>query len=292
MAANAKTVYRFLDYIPEDARPHITLSVKIEREADTFYIYDMCTFYSLMYTFKHRTERVYLSHIGPEIDYKTGKVTNSMFIELRGGGYGSEVARYDNDPTTDKYTPGYQGCYYDDYRESFMMKYKDEDYEIPQPFNLTPEEGTRPSRYDDDGNLIRPEPTPQFPHNVTVSFGFRDGYNSIPHARLEAVSIIPKNIQLSRFRARMLYARSCESNTYIHSMKVNENGDLHIHLEKDDGWHETTHKNTPGYQRYDWDFCDGDKPYFQDRMFYHGRWNFARLPFTEKELEWARNGFQ
>lgn len=285
-----KTLLPYINY--NDHTPHITVGVKIEREVDYFHIYDMSTFYSLMYTLKHRVGGLVLSCIEPETDYETGEVLNSMFIELRGGGYGREVKRYNDDPTSNKYTPGYQGCYYDDYRESFMMRYKDEDYEIPQPFNLTPEEGTRPSRYDDDGNLIRPEPTPQFPHNVTVSFGFSDGYNSIPHAHLEAVSTIPKNIQLSRFRARMLHARSCESNTYIHSMKINEDGDIHIHLEKDDGWHETSHKTTPGYQCYDWDFCDGEEPYFQDRMFYHGRWNYARLPFTEKELEWARNGFQ
>ena len=139
-----KRMKRLLPYCDDNTdRPHITLSVKIEREADTFVIYDMMTFSSIMYTFKERVGNLFRSQFCTEYNYSTGQYsTNSMYVELRGGGYGAEVEKYLNDPTTDKHTPGHQRCYYNTYSEKFYMVYKDEEYEISQPFNLTPEEGT------------------------------------------------------------------------------------------------------------------------------------------------------
>ena len=285
-----KRMKRLLPYCDDNTnRPHITLSVKIEREADTFVIYDMMTFNSIMYTFKERVGNLFLSRVCTEYDYSADQYsTNSMYVELRGGGYGAEVEKYLNDPTTDKHTPGHQRCYYSTYSEKFYMVYKDEEYEISQPFNLTPEEGTYPSRYDDDFNEIRPEPTQQFSRNVRVSFTFGRGYSTFHHATLEAVSIIPRNIQLSRFRARMLAVRGYDRDTFIQSIHINEAGDYHIIIERDSEWC-TPPVSTPGYQRYEWDFFDGDEPYFVDRMFYKNKWHEARLPFSEEELEMARN---
>ena len=79
----------------------------------------------------------------------------------------------------------------------------------------------------------------------------------------------------------------------LHILSIYNDDDtiiVRVSNKKSNGWGETEEgADTPGFQRYDWEFFDGDSPYFEDYMFFHGRWYKTRLPFSEKELEMARN---
>ena len=140
MAARKNIMHKLFDYTGYGSdRPYICISLKIEREPETFYAYDLETFFSLIYTFKHWIhDDLVLSKVFSA--YSITGNPHSMYVEFRGGGYGEEIRRYKADPTTYKRTPGHQRCFYSEYRKKFYMQYKDYWYEIPQPYNLTPEE--------------------------------------------------------------------------------------------------------------------------------------------------------
>ena len=140
MAARKNIMHKLFDYTGYGSdRPYICISLKIEREPETFYAYDLETFYNLIYTFKHWvSDDLVLSRVSAA--YPITGNPHSMYVEFRGGSYGKQVKRCKDDPTTYKHTPGYQECHYWEFRKGFYMRYKDDLYEIPQPYNLTPEE--------------------------------------------------------------------------------------------------------------------------------------------------------
>lgn len=264
--------------------PSITIGIKIEREMEYMTFFDSWSLSDFLYTLRYRVKTCWaISRIEPH--YKDGDYSKvSYYIELRGGGYGARIHEMENDPKVGLYTPGYQECYYDDYY-GYSMEYKKERFSIPKPYNLTE---------DDQNHWEESSPSQQFDHNIKFLFADDIGYEHMTPFTLEKMSIIPKAKQLSILRAKLNRLRGySRKKKQLHILSIYNDDDtiiVRVSNEKSNGWGETEEgADTPGFQRYDWEFFDGDSPYFEDYMFFHGRWYKTRLPFSEKELEMARN---
>ena len=265
--------------------PSITIGIKIEREMEYMTFFDSWSLSDFLYTLKYRVKTCWaISRIEPH--YKDGDYSKvSYYIELRGGGYGAHILEMENDPKVGLYTPGYQECYYDEYN-GYSMEYKEERFSIPKPYNLTE---------DDQNHWEESEPTQQFDRDIKFQFTGDCGYDYVRPFVLEKWSIIPKAKQLSMLRARLNRHKRLGDNE-LHIISVFNDDDtiiVRVSNEKSNDWDETEEgADTPGFQRYGWEFFDGDSPYFEDYMFFHGKWHKTRLPFTEEELEMARNNLQ